>query len=136
MEKEQEMVLDEFAPDLKSSLNLPCLLPHLMQRKLLTASEERRLKSGQAKTDRDINSEFIDYLKTKGSRAFPLFLESLKDEDEHLGHADLWERMSQRAESARTLEASSHDQSALWILRTHQCRELTGQFTIPIVNHR
>ena len=99
MEKSQVKILDNFAPDLKSSLNLTYLLPHLMKRKLLTTSEEHKLKN-QTKTDHDNNSEFLDYLKTKGSRAFALFLAALRDETEHLGHVDLCERMSRRAEQA------------------------------------
>ena len=90
-------ILEEFAQDLRSSLNLTCLLPHLMKRRLLTASEEQKLKN-QVKTDHDINSEFLDCLKTKGSRAFALFLAALREEKEHLGHVDLCERMSRRAE--------------------------------------
>ena len=93
------MILDEFATDLKSSLNLSYLLPHLMKRKLLTTKEEHRLKN-QTKTDHDNNCEFIDYLKTKGSCAFDLFLSALRDETEHLGHVDLYKRMSERAELA------------------------------------
>ena len=107
MEKRQVKILDDFAPDLKSSLNLTYLLPHLMKRKLLTTSEEHKLKN-QTKTDHDNNSEFLDYLKTKGSRAFALFLAALRDETEHLGHVDLCERMSRRVEQAGiriTLEA-------------------------------
>ena len=107
MEKRQIKILDDFAPDLKLSLNLTYLLPHLMKRKLLTTSEEHKLKS-QAKTDHENNSEFLDYLKTKGSRAFALFLAALRDETEHLGHVDLCERMSGRVEQAGiriTLEA-------------------------------
>ena len=80
-------ILEEFAQDLRSSLNLTCLLPHLMKRRLLTASEEQKLKN-QVKTDLDINSEFLDCLKTKGSRAFALFLAALREEKEHLGHVD------------------------------------------------
>ena len=97
MEGKQKVILDEFATDLKSSLNLTYLLPHLMKRKLLTTKEEHRLKN-EAKTDHDNNCEFIDYLKTKGSRAFDLFLAALRDETEHLGHVDLYKRMSERAE--------------------------------------
>ena len=69
--------------------------------------EEHKLKN-QAKTDHDNNSEFLDYLKPKGSCAFALFLAVLRDETEHLGHVDLCERMSQHAEQAGmhiTLEA-------------------------------
>lgn len=99
MEKRHLEVLDEFTTDLKSSLNLSYLLPHLMKRKLLTTSEEHKLKN-QAKSDHDNNGEFLDYLKTKGSRAFPLFLAALREETEHLGHVDLCERISQRARQA------------------------------------
>lgn len=97
MEKRELKILDDFSSDLKSSLNLTCLLPHLMKRKLLTTSEEQKLKS-QTKTDHENNSEFLDYLKTKGSRAFVLFLASLRVETEHLGHVDLYDRMSQDAQ--------------------------------------
>ena len=107
MEKRQVKILEDFASDLKLFLNMTYLLPHLMKRKLLTTAEEHKLKN-QAKTDHDNNSEFLDYLKTKGSRAFALFLAALRDETEHLGHVDLCERMSQHAEQAGiriTLEA-------------------------------
>ena len=126
MEEKQIMILDEFASDLKSSLRLSYLLPHLMKRKLLTTSEECRLKN-QTRTDHDNNCDFIDYLKTKGSCAFDLFLAALGDETEHLGHVDLYNKMSKRATesvvsmmSLETLSGSSastqsidHDQSAV-----------------------
>ena len=99
MDKRQVKILDDFASDLKSFLNLEYLLPHLMKRKLLTTSEEQKLKN-LAKTNHDNNSEFLDYLKTKGALAFSLFLAALRDETEHLGHVDLCNRMSKHAEQA------------------------------------
>lgn len=122
------MILDEFAPDLKSSLNLSYLLPHLMKRKLLTTSEEHKLKS-QAKTNHDSNSEFIDYLKTKGSRAFSLFLTALRDETEHLGHLDLYERMYQRAKSAGISIRTALETSASESLDT------TSVGDAPVIHH-
>ena len=96
----EENVLDEFASDLRSSLNLSYLLPHLMERKLLTTSEEQRLLEERDRDTRDENNtKFICYLKARGSHAFTLFLEALRDETEHLGHVNLYERMSQRAKS-------------------------------------
>lgn len=127
MEKRQIKILEDFASDLKLSLNMTYLLPHLMKRKLLTTAEEHKLKN-QAKTDHDNNSEFLDYLKTKGSRAFALFLAALRDETEHLGHADLCERMSQRAEQVGiriTLEA----------LPTAMERSLSAEVGNQLIHH-
>ena len=93
MEKSHEKILDDFKSDLKRTINLSCLLPHLVRRKLLTSKEEQELKN-QTKTAHDANSEFLDILKTKGSRAFSLFLETLRDEDEHMGHDDLFKKLS------------------------------------------
>ena len=106
----EEKVLDEFASDLRSSLNLSYLLPHLMGKKLLTTSEEQRLLEERDRDTHDENNnKFICYLKTRGSHAFTLFLEALRDETEHLGHVNLYERMSQRAKSVGIIpvEASS-----------------------------
>ena len=93
MEKRHEQILTDFAQELKSTLNLPCLLPGVIKRKLLTNGEVAQLKHPN-KPNLEKNYEFLNILKTKGSKAFVKFLEALQEEDQHLGHEDLYAKLS------------------------------------------
>lgn len=93
MDKRHEQILNDFGQELKTTLNIPCLLPGLVKRKLLTDAEIAQLRHPN-KPDLEKNDEFMNILKTKGSKAFGKFLEALKEEDQHLGHEDLYEKLS------------------------------------------
>ena len=82
-----------YGQELKTTLNISYLLDGLVKRKLLTDKEEAQLKL-PSKSSLERNEEFLNILKTKGSRAFAKFLETLQEEDQHLGHEDLYEKLS------------------------------------------
>jgi len=69
------------------------LLPHLKRRKLLTDSEAADLLSKPEPTRHD-TIKFLSTLKSKGRRAFSLFTDALHDEDEHLGHSELYKKLT------------------------------------------
>ena len=93
MEKWHEHILNELGQELKSTLDLSYLLPGLVKRKLLTDGDVAKLRH-PSKSSLEKNEEFLNILKTKGSKAFPKFLEALQEEDQHLGHEDLFEKLS------------------------------------------
>jgi len=88
MEPRHDKILTDLSDVITKTLNLFCLLPHLKSRKLVTEKEEQQL-SNSTKTDKEKNTECLRILRTKGHRAFLLFVEALNNEKEHLGHEDL-----------------------------------------------
>ena len=94
MEARHDQILTDFAKVLKKTLNLTYLLPHLLQKRLVTAEEDEQLRQANRST-LDKNDEFLRILKTKGSTAFSKFLEALYEENQHLGHEDLYDKLSQ-----------------------------------------
>ena len=68
--------------------NLPCLLPILYAKGLLTEIERRTL---QQMPEYEINrsARLVQILLSKGGNAFPLFIEALQEESEHMGHKNL-----------------------------------------------
>lgn len=93
MEYQHEQILSKFEQQLKATLNLSYLLPSLVNRELITPEEEASLKL-PSKSYLEKNSEFLSIIKAKGPRAFDKFLEALADEDQHLGHRDLYSKLS------------------------------------------
>ena len=94
METRHDQILTDFAQVLKKTLNLTYLLPHLLQKRLVTAEEDELLRQ-QNRSTLDKNNEFLRILKTKGSTAFSKFLEALNEESQHLGHEDIYNKLSQ-----------------------------------------
>ena len=90
IERRHLEVLNTCDHDLMTTLSLPFLLPHLKECKLLAEKEVASL-SKPGLNPPEVNRHFLDILKSKGSRAFSLFLNALKKEDEHIGHQDLYE---------------------------------------------
>ena len=68
------------------NLNVRTLLPHLIDKGLLTLGEQEQLES---MLSHDQNVYLLRILQRKGNGWFRLFLECLKEEKEHLGHKDL-----------------------------------------------
>ena len=104
MDQGHSKLLDKFSCELKTTLNLRCLFPCLRDKQLLTSEEQQQLRKLLESAQEDDQPEdqeqnatvrFLKILKTKGSKVFQLFLETLKDEKEHLGHNDLYETLSQ-----------------------------------------
>ena len=109
MERRHEHILNEFGQDLKTTLNLSYLLDGLVKRKLLTDKEGAQLRL-PSKSSLEKNDEFLNILKTKGSRAFAKFLEALQEEDQHLGHEDLYDKLS-NADKKSTMSSNSSQSS-------------------------
>ena len=87
-------VLNNCDRDLITTLNLTFLLPYLNECKLLANEEVASLSKCDQTTPRarsEVNKRFLDILKSKGSRAFSLFLNALQKEDQHIGHKDLYD---------------------------------------------
>ena len=112
MEKRHEHILNELGKELKSTLDLSYLLPGLVKRKLLTDGDVAKL-SHPSKSSLEKNEEFLNILKTKGSKAFPKFLEALQEEDQHLGHEDLFEKLSNADKKMINTLSSNSSQSSV-----------------------
>lgn len=115
MEKRHEHILNEFGQELKSTLNLSYLTPGLVKRKLLTDGEVANLRHPN-KSTLEKNDEFLNILKTKGSKAFTKFLEALQEEDQHLGHEDLYEKLLSADKKMNNTMSSNSSQSSVEII--------------------
>lgn len=102
MDKRHEQILNDFEQELKWTLNLSYLMSNLVKRKLLTEDEVAQLKHPN-KINSEKNGEFLNILKTKGSKAFPRFLEALKEEEQHLGHEDLYDKLMDADKISQTV---------------------------------
>jgi len=87
-------LLVKYENDLLTTLNLPYLIPNLRKHKLLANSEVEQLTKKDI-TPREANNTFLSILKTKGRDALPLFITTLREEREHLGHQTLFEELHQ-----------------------------------------
>ena len=94
MERRHVEVLNSCDYDLMTTLSLPFLLPHLQECKLLAEKVVASLSKPDLNPP-EVTRHFLNILKSKGSRAFSLFLNALKKEDEHIGHRDLYELLYQ-----------------------------------------
>ena len=92
-------LLAEHENDLMTTLNLPCLLPHLTKRgleqpcALLTDNDAESLTKSEL-TRQDAIKKFLSILKTKGETAFSLFITALSNEKEHMGHVSLYKKFT------------------------------------------
>lgn len=79
--------------------NLPCLLPILYAKGLLTEIERRTL---QQMPEYEVNrsARLVQFLLSKGGKAFPLFIEALQEEDEHMGHKNLAVQLLENSKSS------------------------------------
>ena len=94
-------MLTDLAQELKATINLEYLLTGVVKRKLLTDGEVAKLRHPN-KSSLEKNDQFLNILKTKGSKAFAKFMEALNEEKEHLGHEDLYERLLSADEKTAT----------------------------------
>jgi hypothetical protein len=74
--------------DIMKSLNMEMLVPHLIQKNVLTMSNYHELDTYPSWKQ----SEYfvLKILPTKGELGFQRFLECLEEENEHSGHQDLF----------------------------------------------
>ena len=101
--------LDHISVELKTSLNLPNLRPYLRAKHLLTESELEQVDISPANPRDKAIDKFVSILKTKGPKHANLFLavlkESLEQEDSHLGHEHLIERLEAAIEKKFNIES-------------------------------
>lgn len=93
MRQHEIELLNEYEDDLIRTLNLAYLLPQLTKCKLLTSNEADQLLA-TGLTREDAIKKFLTTLKTKGETAFSLFIDGLRSEKEHLGHASLYKALT------------------------------------------
>ena len=82
-------LLEKHSHDIIKDLNMEMLVPHLMQKKLLTMNEYHELIT--CPSWKRSEHFILKVLPTKGEEGFKQFMECLKDEDEHLGHQHLFQ---------------------------------------------
>ena len=91
-ERELEL-LTQYESDLIRTLDLSYLMPYLTKSRLLSSNDADALTKSEL-TRQDSIKKFLSILKTKGQTAFSLFMNALRDEKEHLGHASLHRMLS------------------------------------------
>ena len=99
MDDKHIKILNWFEKELLVSLNIQSLLEPLRNNKLITSWEEKRLEKH---VETDLTSRtyqakeiFLHILKTKGPEAFGKFLIVLRNDEEHLGHKSLYNKLIQ-----------------------------------------
>lgn len=89
--------LDDISVELRSNLNVPNLRPFLRARHILTEAELEQVEISAANPTGQAIDKLVSILKTKGPNHSVEFLEvlklSLKEEDSHLGHVFLCEKL-------------------------------------------
>ena len=125
-----EAILNHHFDVIIKLLNLSSLLPHLQQRGLLTEQENEQLRKHHT-TNFEKNSEFLHILKTKGFRAFNLFLDALKAENAHLGHEDLYMILKDEA-----VQAAERSHAQVAVHPTNRLNRSPQQLSTSIVAHR
>lgn len=86
-------VLQSLESDISITIQLPCLLPFLRRKRLVTQSELQQLSSDGKESDLEKNRKLIRIITGKGENAYDLFIEALQEEGEHLGHASLVKKL-------------------------------------------
>ena len=98
-------VLQSMKSDITSTIQLTYLLPILRQKRLVTEAEFQQLSSEGRESDSEKNGKLIKIITGKGEDAYDLFVEALQEEQEHLGHSSLANKLVQ--ERNRLLDARS-----------------------------
>lgn len=88
-------ILQSLQSDIVLTTQLNYLLPILRQKHLVTESEFQQLSSSDhtRESNSEKNCKLIRIITSKGEDAFNLFVESLQEETEHLGHASLAKKL-------------------------------------------
>ena len=85
--QQQRDVLNKLHPDLRR-LDLDQVFPHLNQQRLLTYSEQEKLKNERFTTDERID-ELLKWIPKKGSDALKRFVKCLQNSADGTGHGEL-----------------------------------------------
>ena len=99
MEAHHDKILSDYYELILEKLNVTCLLPNLKKKKLVTDEEYQLLEHSNNRFD--ASSQFFVILKTKGRRAFSLFLDALSEDKNHPDHKDLWSKLSRLEKQVR-----------------------------------
>lgn len=101
--------LDSISVDLITTLNIPNLRPFLRAKHLLTETELEQVEISPVNPRRQAIDKFISFLKTKGPDHAEIFLEvlkmSLEEDDIHLGHKYLCEKLEAAIEEKSLRQA-------------------------------
>ena len=80
--------VDEHFSKIIYTLNVKQLMPLLIEKGLLTPSEREELDKLQG-LQHDQNKHLLQILPRKGEKSYELFLQCLREEEEHMGHQDI-----------------------------------------------
>lgn len=112
--------LDEISVDLRNSLNLPNIRAFLRAKHLLTEAELQQVEISPVNPREQAIDKFVSFLKTKGPHHADIFLEvlkmSLKEEDIHLGHESLAEKLEAVIKEKKNRDVESLRQDVEHIL--------------------
>ena len=101
--------LDDISIELKASLNIPNLRPFLRAKHLLTEAELEQVEYSPANPRDQAIDKLVSILKTKGPHHAEVFLEvlklSLQQDDSHLGHVHLRERLEEAIRERKEMDA-------------------------------
>ena len=92
--EEWPSLLAPHSREIIDSLNMEMLVPHLIQKGLLTRSEYCELDSSPSWKRSE--HYVLKILPTKGEQGLRRFVECLKDESEHSGHQDLFKSLKSK----------------------------------------
>ena len=88
-------ILQSMKSDITSTIQLTYLLPILRQKRLVTEAEFQQLSSKGRESDSEKNGKLIRIITGKGEDAYDLFVEALQEEQEHLCHSSLANKLVQ-----------------------------------------
>ena len=98
-------ILQSLGSDIAITIQLPYLLPILRRKRLVTQSEFQQFSSEEKESDLKKNGKLIGIITGKGEDAFDLFIESLQEEEEHLGHSSLAKRLVDEKKRLKAAES-------------------------------
>ena len=88
-------IMYQLNPQMNKYINMVSLFPYLNKYGILT-SEERFYLSNNSKSPSEKVNYLLQYLERKGDETVQKFLQALKEEREHSGHAELCKLLKQR----------------------------------------
>ena len=100
-------ILQNMQREIVITVDLTYLLPILRRKHLVTEIQFKQL-SGDSRqwSPEERNENLIRIIMGKGVNALDLFIEALKEEQEHLGHGSLAERLSHEQSRLKSVESS------------------------------
>ena len=88
-------VLVKHIEDCIKLIDLTSLMPHLSQHRLLTRNEQERLNNRQlCKDETSRANALVEIILRKGDVGLQCFLDALQEEQEHMGHVELYQKLT------------------------------------------